>query len=94
MPVSRLNAVPGDAGVRGAELAVKDNNTAVALIEQIADDAAGLVLVDASAERLLALADAARGKPCCCSISTRPTRGCAKKIAVQMSSISRLAARC
>ena len=84
LPISRLNTVPDDAGVRGAELAVKDNNTtgrftrqsfslkrydlpksgdAAALIEQIASDGVGLVLVDASAERLLALADAARGKP-------------------------------
>jgi ABC transporter substrate binding protein (PQQ-dependent alcohol dehydrogenase system) len=83
LPISRLNAVPDDAGVRGAELAVKDNNTtgrftkqsfslkrydlpksgdAAALIEQIVQDGIGLVLVDASAERLLALADAARGK--------------------------------
>ena len=84
LPISRLNTVPADAGVRGAELAVKDNNTTgrftkqsfslrrydllkagdpVALIEQIANDGMGLVLVDASAERLLSLADAARGKP-------------------------------
>jgi ABC transporter substrate binding protein (PQQ-dependent alcohol dehydrogenase system) len=84
LPISRLNAVPGDAGVRGAELAVKDNNTtgrftrqsfslkrydlpksgdAAALIDRIASDGIGLVMVDASAERLLALADAARGKP-------------------------------
>ena len=84
LPISRLNIVPDDAGVRGAELATNDNNTtgrftkqsfslkrydlpksgdAAALIEQIANDGIGLVLVDASAERLLALADAARGKP-------------------------------
>ena len=84
LPISRLNAVPGDAGVRGAELAVKDNNTTgkftkqsfslkrydlpksgdpAALIEQIASDGMGVVFVDASAERLLALADAARGRP-------------------------------
>jgi ABC transporter substrate binding protein (PQQ-dependent alcohol dehydrogenase system) len=84
LPISRLNAVPGDAGVRGAELAVKDNNTtgrftkqsfslkrydlpksgdAAALIEQIANEGTSLVLVDGSAERLIALADAARGKP-------------------------------
>jgi ABC transporter substrate binding protein (PQQ-dependent alcohol dehydrogenase system) len=84
LPISRLDVVPPDAGVPGAELAVKDNNTTgsftkqsfslkrynlpkagdpAALIEQIANDGMGLVLVDASAERLLALADAARGKP-------------------------------
>jgi ABC transporter substrate binding protein (PQQ-dependent alcohol dehydrogenase system) len=84
LPISRLNIVPADAGERGAELAVKDNNTtgrftkqsfvlkrydlpksadAGALIEQIANDGMGLVLVDASAPTLLALADAARGKP-------------------------------
>ncbi|HKJ61123.1 MAG TPA: hypothetical protein VKA94_03895, partial [Hyphomicrobiales bacterium] len=27
LPISRLNIVPEDAGLRGAELAVKDNNT-------------------------------------------------------------------
>jgi len=27
LPISRLNVVPADAGLRGAELAVKDNNT-------------------------------------------------------------------
>lgn len=84
LPISRLDVVPPDAGVPGAELAVKDNNTTgsftkqsfslkrynlqkagdpAALIEQIANDGIGLVLVDASAERLLALADAAHGKP-------------------------------
>ena len=84
LPISRLNAIPGDAGVRGAELAVKDNNTtgrftkqsfslkrydlpksgdAAALIDQIVNDGIGLVMVDADAERLLSLADAARGKP-------------------------------
>ena len=84
LPISRLNTVPADAGVRGAELAVKDNNTtgrftrqsfslkrydlpksgdAAALVEQIVSDGIGLVLVDANAERLLALADSARGKP-------------------------------
>ncbi len=84
LPISRLNIVPDDAGLRGAELATTDNNTtgrftkqsfslkrydlpksgdAAALIEQIANDGIGFVLVDASAERLLALADAARGKP-------------------------------
>ena len=84
LPISRLNIIPEDAGLRGAELATTDNNTtgrftkqsfslkrydlpksgdAAALIEQIANDGIGFVLVDASAERLLALADAARGKP-------------------------------
>jgi ABC transporter substrate binding protein (PQQ-dependent alcohol dehydrogenase system) len=84
LPISRLNIVPDDAGMRGAELATTDNNTtgrftkqsfslkrydlpksgdAAALIEQIANDGIGFVLVDASAEHLLALADAARGKP-------------------------------
>lgn len=84
LPISRLNIIPADAGVRGAELAIKDNNTTGrftkqsytlkrydlpksgdprALIEQIAKDGIGFVLVDANAPTLLALADAARGKP-------------------------------
>ena len=83
-PISRLDLVPEDAGIRGAELAIKDNNTtgrftkqsfslarydlpksgdAAAMIEKIAADGIGLVLVDAGAETLLALADAARGRP-------------------------------
>lgn len=84
LPISRLNIVPPDAGLRGAELAVNDNNTtgrftkqsfslkrydlpksgdAATLIAQIANDGIGLVLVDAAAPTLLALADAARSKP-------------------------------
>ena len=84
LPISRLNIIPPDAGVRGAELAIKDNNTTgrftkqsytlkrydlpksgdpAALIEQIAKDGIGFVLADANAPTLLALADAARGKP-------------------------------
>ena len=84
LPISRLNIVPEDAGLRGAELAVKDNNTtgrftnqhfslsyyelpksgdAAALIDRIVQDSIGLVLVSANAETLLALSDAARGKP-------------------------------
>jgi ABC transporter substrate binding protein (PQQ-dependent alcohol dehydrogenase system) len=84
LPISRLAIVPADAGARGAELAIKDNNTTgrftkqaftlkpyalpkggdvKALIGQIAQDGIGFVMADARAETLLALADAASGKP-------------------------------
>ncbi|MBX2806264.1 MAG: ABC transporter substrate-binding protein [Hyphomicrobiales bacterium] len=84
LPISRLNIVPGDAGLRGAELAVSDNNTtgrftkqhftlkqyelpkagdAGPLIERILQDGIGLILVSANAETLLALSNAAQGKP-------------------------------
>lgn len=84
IPISRLNIVPEDAGLRGAELAIKDNNTtgrftkqhfslkrydlanagdAAAMIDRIEQDGFGLVLVSADAETLLALSDAAHGKP-------------------------------
>ncbi len=83
IPISRLDVVPEDAGIRGAELAIKDNNTtgrftkqsfslkhydlpksgdAAALVDKIASDGIGFVLIDAPADKLLALADAARGK--------------------------------
>jgi ABC transporter substrate binding protein (PQQ-dependent alcohol dehydrogenase system) len=84
IPISRLHIVPEDAGVRGAELAITDNNTtgrftnqsfelktyklakggnAAALVEEIGKDGIGMVLVDGNAGQLLALSDAARGKP-------------------------------
>ena len=84
IPISRLDVVPEDAGIRGAELGIKDDNTtgrftrqafslkrydlpkagdAAALINKIASDGIGFVLVDAPADTVLALADAARGKP-------------------------------
>lgn len=84
LPISRLNIVPKDAGVRGAELAVKDNNTtgrftkqafslkrynlpksgdAAELIDRIVKDGIGFVMVDADADTLLRLSDAAGGKP-------------------------------
>ncbi len=84
LPISRLHVLPQDAGIRGAELAIGDNNTtgrftnqqfsltrydiaasaeAPALIEKIASGGIGFVLVDARTETLLALSDAARGKP-------------------------------
>ena len=84
LPISRLNIVPDDAGIRGAELAVRDNNTTgrftgqsfsfktyelpksgdpAALVTQIEQDGIGFVLTNAPAEQLLALSEAARGKP-------------------------------
>ncbi|HEY7643701.1 MAG TPA: ABC transporter substrate-binding protein [Hyphomicrobiales bacterium] len=84
IPISRLNIVPEDAGIRGAQLAIADNNTtgrftnqsfelktyklpkggnAGAVIEEIAKDGIGMVLVDGNAAQLLALSDAARDKP-------------------------------
>jgi ABC transporter substrate binding protein (PQQ-dependent alcohol dehydrogenase system) len=84
LPISRLSILPADAGARGAELAIADNNTTgrftkqsfalkpyklakggdpKALVEQIAKDGVGLVVADARAETLLAMADAATGKP-------------------------------
>lgn len=83
IPISRLNIVPADAGTKGAELAVADNNTTgrftkqsyslktyelpksgdpAALVDTILKDGINLVMVDATAERLLEIADAARGK--------------------------------
>ena len=84
LPISRLKIIPEDAGLRGAELAVKDNNTtgrftkqsfslkrydlpksgdAAVIVDQIVNDGIGLVLVDAGTDQLLALSDAAQGKP-------------------------------
>jgi ABC transporter substrate binding protein (PQQ-dependent alcohol dehydrogenase system) len=95
-PISRLDILPDDAGPRGAELAIRDNNTtgrftkqsftltrydlpksgdAAAMIGKIAADGIGLVLVDAGADTLLALADAASGKPMLLfNLSARDTR--------------------
>jgi ABC transporter substrate binding protein (PQQ-dependent alcohol dehydrogenase system) len=84
LPISRLSIVPDDAGLRGAALAIADNNTTgrftkqnfslshyelpksadpAVLIERIVQDGIGLVLVSADAQTLLALSDAAQGKP-------------------------------
>jgi ABC transporter substrate binding protein (PQQ-dependent alcohol dehydrogenase system) len=83
LPISRLDIVPENAGLSGAELAIADNNTtgrftnqsfslktyelpktgnAKALIETIAADGIGFILVDAPASRLLELSEATHGR--------------------------------
>ncbi|HXG80004.1 MAG TPA: ABC transporter substrate-binding protein [Methyloceanibacter sp.] len=83
IPLSRLNAEPGDIGVAGAEIALKDNNTtglftkqrfslevetvpvggnALAALDKLMQNGNRFILVDAPAEILLQLADAAKGK--------------------------------
>ncbi len=83
LPTSRLDYLPADHGIAGAQVGLNDNNTtgrfmkqsftmetevvppkgdAVAALNKLVEGGAGFILVDAPAEVLLKLADAAKGK--------------------------------